>query len=112
MVRVFDMVSMVLSEATKRFSPEFTMNKEAVEALERSCGGVDKLIEECGAVSMDAEVDDTKRTVLISVECHSISVDVEEYMYYMSAQNSMTVGVSASENSNIVLRFEFSGIWN
>lgn len=57
-VKCFDVVSMVVDEATDQFSQLWKINKERYEILKQYCDVLDSLVEEFDGESFNVEVDD------------------------------------------------------
>lgn len=110
-VSCFDVVSMVVEEATKQFEPLWKLNKESNKILEQYCSVIDSLAEEFGGESYDVSVDDIAMTITIIMECEDITIESKTHKFYSLAQRSKALGFSISENGNLNMKFVFPSVW-
>ena len=110
-VECFDMVSMVVDEATSQFAPIWKENKESKRILAQYCGVIDSLSDEFGGESFEVDVDDIKMTITIRLECQDMTLESQKHKYYDLAQRALSFGFSVSESGNLVVVFVFPSIW-
>lgn len=110
-VKCFDVVSMVVDEATDQFSPLWRINKERYRILKQYCDVLDSLVEEFDGESFDVEVDDISITIAITMECREITIESQNHKYYSLAQRAMSFGFSVSDNGLLCAKFVFPSIW-
>lgn len=110
-VKCFDVVSMVVDEATDQFSPLWKINKERYGILKQYCDVLDSLVEEFDGESFDVEVDDIDMTIAITMECHEITIESQNHKYYSLAQRAIAFGFSVSNNGLLCAKFVFPSIW-
>lgn len=110
-VTCFDIVSMVVEEATSQFAPLWKLNDENYKILEQYCGVLDALAEEFDGESFDVEVDDIKMTISIKLECQDITIESQQHKYYELAQHALSFSFSASENDTMIAEFVFPSVW-
>lgn len=111
-VKCFDVVSMVVEEATKQFSPIWKLDDEKYRILEQYCTIIDGLSDEFEGVSYDVEVDDIKLTTAITLECQDISIEQSTHKFYSLAQRAVSIDFSSSKEGNLNVRFVFPCLWN
>lgn len=110
-VNCFDVVSMVVEEATKQFAPLWKLDKECNRILEQYCSVIDSLAEEFGGESFDVTVDDIAMTITIVMECEDITIESKTHKFYSLAQRSKALGFSVSEDGNLNVKFVFPSVW-
>ena len=110
-VNCFDVVSMVVEEATKQFAPLWKLDKECNRILEQYCSVIDSLAEEFGGESFDVTVDDIAMTITIVMECEDITILSPAHHFYKLAERSVELGFSVSENGRLNVRFVFPSVW-
>lgn len=112
LVKCFDVVEMVVDEATSQFAPIWKLNKENLRILNQYCAIIDSLAEEFGGVSFDVEVDDIEMTITIQMECQDMVIDSRQHKYYSLARRSVSLGFSATEEGMLNVKFVFPSIWD
>lgn len=110
-VKCFDIVSMVVEEATNRFSPLWEINKERYDILRQYCDVLDSLVTEFNGESFEVEVDDINMTIAITMECNEITIESKNHMYYSLAQRTTSFGFSVSDDGLLCAKFVFPSIW-
>ena len=110
-VNCFDVVSMVVEEATKQFAPLWKLDNECNRILEQYCSVIDSLAEAFGADSFDVTVDDIAMTITIVMECEDMTIESATHKFYSLAQRSKALGFSVSEDGNLNVKFVFPSVW-
>lgn len=110
-IKCFDVVSMVIDEATAQFAPVWTANRENKKILEQYCEAIDELAKEFQGISYEVNVDTIKMTIGIKMECGDIILNSKTNTYYKLAQRAISFGFSQSEDGNLVAEFVFPSIW-
>lgn len=110
-VKCFDVVSMVVEEATDQFYPLWEINKERYGILKQYCDVLDSLSTEFNGESFEAEVDDVSMTVTITMECQEITIESKNHRYYSLAKRAISFGFSVSDDGLLCAKFVFPSIW-
>ena len=110
--KCFDVVSMVVDEATAQFDPIWRPNNEKLRILKQYCGVLDSLAEEFGGVSFDGEVDDIAMTIAIQMECQDMTIESQQHKYYSLAQRAISFGFSATDEGLLNAKFVFPSMWD
>ena len=110
--KCFDVVSMVVDEATAQFAPIWSPNNEKLRILKQYCGVLDSLAEEFGGVSFDVEVDDIAMTIAIQMECQDMTFESQQHKYYSLAQRAISFGFSTTDEGLLNAKFVFPSIWD
>lgn len=110
-VNCFDVVSMVVEEATRQFAPLWKIDKESNRILEQYCSVIDSLAEEFGGISYNVEVDDIAMTITITMECEDMTIESKNHRFYSLATRSKVLGFSASKDGNVNVKFVFPSVW-
>lgn len=111
-IKCFDVVSMVVEEATKQFAPIWKIDNKKYEILAGYCNGIDELIEEFDGESCEAEVDEIEMYVSISVECLDFTAQTKTHIFYRLLQRAIEVSFSTSENGLLKIKFVFPELWS
>lgn len=112
LVKCFDVVSMVVDEATARFAPFWKINESDCEFLEQYCDAIDSLAEEFDGESFSASVDEIKMTIGIKMECSDMVIGHKAHQYYALAERAVSFGFSRSKGGNLVVEFVFPSVWD
>lgn len=112
LVTCFDVVSMVVEEATNQFSPVWKLDNEKFKILGQYCDVIDSLAKEFDGESYDVEINDISMDIIIVVECPDIVIENHQHKYYELISRAKSFGFSVTESGNLSVRFVFPGIWN
>lgn len=110
-VKCYDVVEMVLDEASKQFAPLLRENEERKQILKSYCEVIDSLAEEFNAESFDVEVDDVKMTISIKMECPDITITSERHSFYELVGHAIAVHFLNGEDDLMAVEFVFPSIW-
>lgn len=111
LVTCFDVVSMVVEEATNQFYPVWKLDDENFKILGQYCGAIDSLAKEFDGESYDVEIDDISMDITITMECSDITIENHQHKYYELISKAKSFGFSVEENGNLSVYFVFPGIW-
>ncbi len=111
-VKCYDAVSMVLEEATKRFSPLWKVDEEKNKILIQYCGVIDALSDEFDGESFGVNIDEISMNIEITLECQEISIDSSKHLFYSLISKCVSFEVSSSTDELIYVKFVFPGIWD
>ena len=110
-VKCFDVVSMVVTEASNRFSPLWKLDEERYDILQQYCEVIDRLSDEFDGESFEVEVDEIAMTVSIKLECRDMVIESKEHSFYDLVERALSIGFSASEDGNLCVTFVFPSVW-
>lgn len=110
-VNCFDVVSMVVEEATRQFSPLWKLDRESNKILEQYCSVIDSLANDFGGESFDVTIDDIAMTITIVMECEDMTIESKNHKFYDLARRSKAFGFSVSEDGNLNVKFVFPSVW-
>ena len=112
-VKCFDVVQMVVDEASNQFAPLWKVNEEKLNELKEKCADVDSMILDFGGEGIEVEVDDIKLTISITVSCCD-GVIVEGGIVFLRVVNdALSVGFTKSKDGEGVdVTRVFPGIWD
>ena len=111
-VNCFDVVSMVVDEATRQFEPLWEVNEEKHKILEQYCSALDELAEEFDGESFEVDVDDIKMTISITMECADMTIKSSSHKFYALVQRASALQFFVSEEGLLGVRFIFPSIWD
>lgn len=109
--KCFDVVSMVVDEATSQFAPLWEINKESYSILKQYCSAIDMIAKEFDVESYDVSVDDIAMTITIEMECLDMVIESDTHVFYSLAQRTKAFGFSVSEKGNLNVKFVFPSVW-
>ena len=110
-VSCFDIVLMVVDEATSQASASLKVDNSKCEVFKIICDIIDKITDDIDCKSLDVEVDENMTTISISVECVEFSADLKKKMYCNLIRISNSFNISVSKNGYLNMRFVFPGVW-
>ena len=110
-IKCFDVVSMVVNEATKQFDPLWEVDSQKYEILKQYCKAIDKLSDEFKGEYFDVEVDDIAMTISIKLGCQDMVIDSKNHIYYELIQRSILFGFSTTTEGLLSINFTFPSIW-
>ena len=111
-IKCYDVVSMIITEATERFKPLWKINTEKQDVLKEYCEAIDEIAAEFEGVSFNVEVNEITMEVKIDVECGEIVIKSKEHRLYDLAERATRFGVSAIDGETQVVKFVFPSIWD
>lgn len=111
-IKCFDVVSLVVNEATKQFSPLWKIDEGKLDVLKHYCSVIDKLVEEYDGESFEVDVDDIKMTVCISSTFEDITVQERNQKLSELIKRASSVSFRPSEDSDgVTVDLVFPSIW-
>lgn len=111
MVKCFDVVKDVAEEATRQFSPDIVLVPERLDILREYCEAIDTVAAATYAESFEAEVDEERLTVIVSVECAAFQIESVSSPFYELIERAVSFGFYANSDGNTVAYFEFPRLW-
>ena len=110
-LKCFDVVSMVVGEATSQFAPIWRLNAEKYQILKQYCEALDTIAEEFDGRSFDVKVDDIAMTISITLKCPELIIKSNNHRYCSLAQRAISFGFSVSEDGLLNAKFVFPSVW-
>lgn len=114
-VKCYDIVSMVVDEASSQYAPTLTEDEESRSILKEYCEAIDLLYSQYDTISYDASVNDITKNITVKIECvvfDVASINKTEYkIFYDLVRRSVSVNFFTSKDINTVTVFEFPSIW-
>lgn len=111
MIKCFDVVRDVAEEATRQFSPDIVLIPERLDILREYCEAIDAVAAATDAESFEAEVDEEKLTVIVSIECAAFQIESPASPFYELIERSVSFGFRANREGNTVAYLEFPRLW-
>lgn len=110
-VKTFDIVDMVVEEASAQFGDRWVMPKTKREQLKKDCGLIDKMVVDFDCESAEAEVDDETLKLRVSLICPDMVVEYgRTHPFFELIQHTESFGFSASDG-NLKIDVVFAGLW-
>ena len=110
MIKCFDVVNMVVEEATNRFAPIWKINEEHYNVLQSYCDIIDSIARFNDAESFDVEVSEVDMTIKIVIESPDLVSD-ENDSFTELIRHTVGFGFSASEEGLLRTKLVFPSIW-
>lgn len=110
-VKCFEVVSMLVKEATKRFSLLWQENNQKLSFLRECCFAIDKLAEKFNGNSYDVEINETSMEISVCLECDS-AIITQKYLLYNLTEHTTTFDVSPTDSNKCNVKFVFPSIWD
>ena len=112
-VKCFDVVKMVVDEATEQFAPLWKVNDEKLSALKDKCADIDSLILDFGGEEMEVDVDNSKLTISICISCCEGIIVEGGIVFQRVVTDALSVSFANSDNSDGVnVTIIFHGVWD
>lgn len=112
-IKCFDIVDMVLQDATLQFSPVWMENTEKKNVLKEYCNALDKICEEFNGEAFEVEVDENDMTISIKMFCYEMTIESKRHLFYELVRRSKLLDFEYDqEDDNMSIRFVFPSIWS
>lgn len=109
MVKCYDIVEMVINEATGRFAPLWEVDDKYNEILKSYCNVIDIIANKNSCESYEVEVDEERMTIKIILECPDF--ESEDTNLTELIKRTVEFGFSVSDANTLLIRFVFPSVW-
>lgn len=110
-VSVYDIVEMVIDEATEQFGGHWFIPKDRQIVLQTDCTLMDRLVSEFSCESVETDIDDETLNLKISIVCPDMVLEYGRmHPFFTLIQHTESFGFSAVDDS-IRVDFVFAGLW-
>lgn len=110
--KCFDVVDMVVQEATNQFKPIWKLNTDNYDILQQYCSVIELLIQEFDGSAFDVSINEPQMTILITITCEDLTLKSSNHNFYKLAERADSVGFSVSEDGDLNLKFVFPSLWD
>ena len=110
-VRCYDVVKMVLDEATEQFGSLMRESEEERTMIENCCSIIDELSVKFGGVSYEAGVEDKTLEIIISLVCEEFETDAVSSGFCELFNHTKKIKFSSENDEMIKIEFIFEGLW-
>ncbi|MBP5462708.1 MAG: hypothetical protein J6Y20_11395 [Lachnospiraceae bacterium] len=111
--KCYDVVSMVLEEASSRFGVLWEVDAEKQNVLKRCCEIIDSFVPEFDGIAFDVEVDEITMDIRVSLICRDIIIENSSSAIYKVIGHTKRFAIkTADEEDAVQVDFVFAGIWN
>lgn len=111
-IQCFEVVDMVVSEATKQFRPLWDLDRAAYKVLAQYCEAIDSILEEFDGEAIDVLVDDIKMTISITLTFSEMIIEDKNHLVCRLAKRCERLGFCTSEEEDMIdLAFVFPSLW-
>ena len=110
-VSTYDIVEMVIDEATEQFGNRWVIPKAKKKNLKTDCDLIDRLVSEFDCESAEADIDDETMKLKVSVVCPDMVLEYgRTHPFFTLIQHAESFSFSAVEDS-LKVDFVFAGLW-
>lgn len=110
-IKVYDIVEMVIDEATEQFGGHWFVTKQRRSDLQTDCALIDRLASEFDCESTEADIDDETMKLRVSIVCPDMVMEYgRTHPFFTLIQHAESFSFSAVEDS-IRVDFVFAGLW-
>ena len=116
LVQTFDVASMVIKQASKRYTGKYHQDDSLIDNLKMLCAGIDNFmmpdqIPGCNeSYGVDVDVDITSQEIIIGMEFDLCELHENDPMYMiMKAAND--IQITTTDNNTIRMEMRFPGVW-
>lgn len=110
-VNCFDVVSMVVEEATEQYGNLYSLNKESYKMLEQYCTLLDAVAEETNATQFEAEILEIDKTVSFTLWCEELQSRGVRNPFAQLVVRAATCKVSFDHEDVLRINFIFPSLW-
>ncbi len=110
--KCFDVVDMVVQEATNQFKPIWKLNTDNYDILQQYCLVIDSLVEEFDGSAFDVSINEPQMKILITITCEELTLKSSNHEFYKLAERAELVEFSVSEDGELNLKFVFPSLWD
>lgn len=110
-VKCYDVVKMVLDEATEQFGSLMRESDEERAMIESCCPMIDELSDKFGGVSYEVGVDDKTLEIIMSLVCEEFETDAMSSKFCELSNHAKKINFSSENDEMIKIEFIFEGIW-
>lgn len=111
MVTCFDIVSMAVDEATKKYASLYQLNHTDYGYLKTYCEVIDNLADEFEAESFDAFVNETDMTIEVAIVCDEVTVLRSNHPFNVLTEHANSIRFAATKDGNMRVEFVFPSLW-
>lgn len=110
-VSTYDIVEMVIDEATEQFKNSWVIPKNKKHSLKKDCELIDRLVKEFDCESAEVDIDDGTLKLKISIVCPDMILEYgRTHPFFSLIQHTESFSFSAFGDS-IRVNFVFAGLW-
>lgn len=111
LVNTYDIVDMVVEEASGQFGSRWGISKDKRKNLKTDCTLIDRLVAEFDCESAEAEIDDETMKLKVSIVCPDMVLEYgRTHPFFTLIQHAESFSFSAVKDS-IKVDFVFAGLW-
>jgi hypothetical protein len=110
-ITCFDVVSMVVDEATERFAPLWRVDNERYDVLRQYCEALDQVAAEFDGESFEVEVDEIKMTIAITMTCSDLTVQSASHVLYQLGERALSLRFNTTAEGDLAVTLTFPSVW-
>lgn len=111
-IKCYDIVKMIIDEATEQFASGWKAEEEKMEILKQYCDILDCLSEEFDCKAFEVEVDDIKMTISIKMFCNEMTIENKPHPFFELVKRALSVSFAyEKEDDDMSVKFVFPSIW-
>lgn len=111
-VNSFDVVSIVIDEASKKFGNDYFVDTERLNLIKGYCEAIDRIMEENESRSIEAEIKESDKSINISFSCDVFSAYSDDNVFCSLVLCSNAIGFYIDEDDqSAIIELNFDGVW-
>ena len=111
LVSTYDIVDMVVEEASEQFGSRWAISKDKRKNLKTDCALIDRLVSEFDCESAEADIDDETMKLTVSIVCPDMVLEYgRTHPFFTLIQHAESFSFSAVGDS-LKVNFVFAGLW-
>lgn len=111
-INCYDVVEMVINEATEQFAPRWKKDEESINVLRQYCEVIDSLADEFDGQYFEVGVDDIDMTLSVKLGCSDCTVETRQHSFYKLIEKTVAFGFTHGDGDNVDVEFVFPRVWN
>ena len=104
-------ISMVVEEATRQFSPLWKLNERNFLVFKEYCKAIDNLSDEFDGTSFSVDIDEIKMTTKVTLTVPDLAIGDTNHLFYKLVKTAQTIRFSVSENNELNIEFTYPSLW-
>ena len=108
----YSVVSMVVDEATKQFSPLYTPVQERMDILKQYCKAFDDIIAKSDGEEFECTVDEISKETSITMVIADLIIEDRKDPFHQLMQRSLSTTIQSAGNDSIRVKMVFPSLWD
>ena len=106
-----DIATILIDEATKKFSQEYTIDTENLDILMDYCQKLDEICEQIDGESFSVEVLEKEKLIKIILISPDIVINANQHPFYDLVDRTVYFRIYPNDNQDVCAEFVFPSVW-